>query len=733
MTAEPRNHAPSGTRRRPRRGRCCGLILAVAAGLLFCGLQPPGADAAEAAQADDATEATDADGPPLTLVVMDPLAAPLACDCVKGYAQRKYELLAMFLENWLSHKVELIFSEALERGIAKSSRGSADLVIGKHSLVNFDATECKLPVRPLAMLTGKDGKTTLTGLFVVPGADPAKKIGDLEGYRILFGLPEAAEKHAAAVAALKKAGVSVPDPKETFPSCAEAGLAAMESDAVPGTAAVISSYAMALLEGCGTIDKGDLRVIGETDPLPFVTVFATGSVDEKEAEKIVEALLAMRQIPPLLTAMETKLGFVRWAENENAPKTEAPPEPAPAAGQPGEGAAPGPSASGAPAGGEWPQWRGPGRNGVVPWLPERLPAEPNVLWRTELTGAGLSGIAVSAGRVIVADRDPTDRIDVFRCLKADSGEELWTHQYPAMGDLDYGNSPRATPLVHGGLVYLLGAFGDLSCVKLADGSLVWQKSFTRDFGAKPPTWGWSSSPLVVDGKLIVNPGAEAASLAALDPKTGAVLWQTPGKGAAYASFIVGTFGGVRQIVGYDAISLGGWDPATGRRLWVLLPPFSGDFNVPTPVELDGRLIAATENNGTRLYGFDDRGVIQPKALAEHEDLAPDTTTPVLAGGRLFGAWGDLFCLDPSDGLAEQWTGADDAFEDHVSLLTDGHRLLVTSAAGELLLIDLTGNDYRLISRLPLFGDDAEVLSHPALVDRKLYLRDSRSVICVALE
>jgi len=88
---------------------------------------------------------------------------------------------------------------------------------------------------------------------------------------------------------------------------------------------------------------------------------------------------------------------------------------------------------------------------------------------------------------------------------------------------------------------------------------------------------------------------------------------------------------------------------------------------------------------------------------------------------------------PAASLAEQWTGADDAFEGHVSLLTDGRRLLVTSAEGELLLVDLTGNDYRLISRLPLLGDDAEVLSHPALVDRKLFVRDGGSVICVALE
>jgi len=689
----------------------------VAAALILAGallLAPrPDARAADAPQEDG----------PLTILVMDPLAAPLACDCVEGYAQRKYEMLAMFLEKWLSCDVELMFSEALTSSVAGADDHPIDVVIGKHSLVNFDAKECDVAIRPIAQLTGKDGTTTLRGLFVVPASDPAKTIADLKGYRILFGPAASDEKHAAAVAALEKAGVSVSEEREISASCAEAGLACLESDAEPGTTALISSYAMALLEGCGTIDKGELRVIGETEPLPFITVFATEALSPQQSEKIVDALLAMQRIPPMLMFLETKQGFVKYIE----PAKEAKPQPDEPTAKPAESAANDTSADG-----PWPQWRGPGRDGGVAWLPERLPVERNILWRTPMTGPGLAGVTVADGRVFVVDRDPSDRLDVFRCLAADTGRQLWDYQYPAVGELDYGNSPRAAPLVHNGHVYLLGAFGDLSCLKVSDGSLVWKKNFVRDFAAKLPVWGWCSSPLVVDGRLIVNPGAEDASLAALHLRTGAVVWQAPGRPAAYSSFIVGEFGGVRQIVGYDAVSLGGWAPNTGRRLWMLIPPESGDFNVPTPIDLGGRLLVATENNGTRLYGFDDRGAIIQNPLAEHFDLAPDTSTPVMAAGRVLGVWGDLFCLDPKDGLSERWAGVDEAYEDYASLVTDGRRLLITSAQGELLLVDAAGEEHQLLGRLRLI-DDGEVLAHPALVDRRLYVRDMGSVFCVGLE
>ena len=229
--------------------------------------------------------------------------------------------------------------------------------------------------------------------------------------------------------------------------------------------------------------------------------------------------------------------------------------------------------------GEWTGWRGPDRNGISVDVPKTLPSKPRILWKRPLTGPGLSGVVVAANRVIVADKDADDKNDIFRCLDADSGKELWALSYPASGDMDYTNSSRATPVIYHELVYLLSAFGDLHCVKLTNGEVVWKRNIVQDLGAKLPHWGMCASPLLVDGKFIVSPGARDASLAALNPQTGKLLWKTPGRAPAYASLIVGTLGGVKQIVGYDEVSLGGWDPATGKRLWELVPEIDGDFNL----------------------------------------------------------------------------------------------------------------------------------------------------------
>lgn len=366
------------------------------------------------------------------------------------------------------------------------------------------------------------------------------------------------------------------------------------------------------------------------------------------------------------------------------------------------------------------------------WLPAELPAKPQIVWKTPLTGAGLAGIAATAQHVIVADRDLLDTTDMFRCLSAETGGEQWKVFYPAIGDLDYGNSPRATPLIHEGKVYLLGAFGNLNCADLETGEILWQRDLAVEFSAEVPTWGYCSSPLMVDGVLIVNPGGKEASVVALDPETGEVFWSTPGRPAAYSSFIVGTFGGRSQIIGYDAETLGGWDPKTGQRLWELKPGKRGDFNVPTPIAFEDQVLVTTENNGTRLYGFDVDGTIQPQPLLQNEDLSPDSSTPVVAAGLVFGVSSSLYALNPAAGLNAVWTGNDPAYGDYVGLMASPDRVLVTSIKGELLLVDATAEEYQLLSRLRPFDENVEVHSHPALVGTRLYLRSATALICLEL-
>jgi len=649
---------------------------------------------------------------PLTIVVMDPLALPLSCPCVEGHAQRDYDKLGKFLAERLDRPVKVFFSEDLGKALRGTVRGTIDLIIGKQSVVRFDAAENHLSVRPVRMLTGNDGGTTLTGLFVVGKGDPAKQLGDLKGYTTLFGPVESDEKHAAALTALRQAGVDLPENPEVRDGCSDAALEIVDDEGKTRLAAVISSYAMPLLEGCHTIDKGALRMIGRTAPVPFITVFATERVDADTEKRIHAALKAVAENAELLKAMESRRGFVKMPPQKPATGDE-------------HSSVPRPTSS------AWPGWRGANRDAIVPRLPLRLSSTPKFLWTSPLTSIGLAGIAATEKNVIVADRDPLDQKDIFRCFDAANGAERWCLKYSAPGKLDYGNSPRAAPLIHRSKAYMLGAFGDLHCVDMVDGRVLWKKNIVREYKANLVTWGMCASPLMVDGKLIVNPGAAEASVVALDGDSGKEVWRCAGAPAAYSSFIVGRFGRIRQIVGYDALSLGGWDIQTGKRLWTLIPPEDGDFNVPTPIALDGRLLVSSENNGTRLYDFDDCGVICPTPSAEHCELAPDASTPIVIDGKVFGCCRELFCLDAAN-LKGLWTSDDDAFDDYVSITGGSGRVLIATIRGDLILLNTSGVGCEVISRMTAF-DDGEMLSHPAIVGDRLYLRGANRAYCIELE
>jgi outer membrane protein assembly factor BamB len=289
-------------------------------------------------------------------------------------------------------------------------------------------------------------------------------------------------------------------------------------------------------------------------------------------------------------------------------------------------------------------------------------------------------------------------------------------------------------VIHDGRVYLQGALGHLHCLDLATGKVLWQVNLYTDFGAEKLTWGTSSPPLVVDDKLIVTPGAKNASVAALDLKTGRVLWQTPGHAAAYSAFIRATFDGVDQIIGYDVASLGGWEPKTGRRLWELVPPDGADFNVTTPIVLGNQLLLAAENNATRLHSFDGKGRIVPQPALKNKDLAPDTCTPVVVNGRVFAtAYGELFCLDAKNGLKTVWRKADDMFHDHSNVVAGKDRVLVWTMSGDLLLVDATADSYKVISHLrPLAEKHPDSMAHPAFVGDRIYLRSPKELLCLRL-
>jgi outer membrane protein assembly factor BamB/ABC-type phosphate/phosphonate transport system substrate-binding protein len=645
---------------------------------------------------------------PLLLVVMDPLAKELACACVPGYGQRDYRKLAARLQVALKHPMSVEFSDDLADSLAFAASRERVLVIGDRALVAHAARLANWPARPVCELTDREGRTSAAALFVARKDDPARELKDLAGRRVLVGLAEADARHAAARAALAALALEPPPRLETRGPGNEAALDVLDSTAAPPPVAVIPEYALPLLEGCGSISPGDLRVLGRSAPTPFITVFFSTGLAADLAARAEKALLDLKKDTRLLRDLESKSGFQPLVPPAPAPAT--PPR----------------------AGADWPDWRGPNRDGRVPRLPARLPDPPRFVWKKPAMPGCLAGLSVLAGRLVLAERDFADEHDVYRCLDAATGELLWRIAFPARGQLDYGQSPRAAPVLRDGRACLLGAFGGLRCVSLADGRLLWERDLRRDFQAALPTWGWCATPLLVDGLVIVNPGSRNAALAALDAATGQTRWTVPGRPAAYAAFVLAEPGGRRQIVGYDQESLGGWDLVTGRRLWALTPPEPGDFNVPTPLVVDGGLLVATENNGTRRHRFDAAGRLVTRPEAALAELAPDTATPVATAGRLFGVHRDLFCLDLRT-LQPVWRHADDALGDHATLLADDARVLVVTLGGELWLLDARATECRTLSRVRVFEDDVEVYSHAALAGSRLYLRGGERVVCLDLD
>ena len=248
--------------------------------------------------------------------------------------------------------------------------------------------------------------------------------------------------------------------------------------------------------------------------------------------------------------------------------------------------------------GDWPQWRGPNRDGVsaeTGLLKEWPTGGPALAWKTSGLGQGFSSVAIVGGRIFtMAGRKDGQYIVA---LDLATQKELWAAKVGEKKD-----EPRCTPTVADGLVYAISTNGDLVCVEAAGGREVWRKNLERDFGGKMMSgWHYSESPLVDGEKLIVTPGGSDAALVALNRKTGAVIWKTVlpelgtkgGDGAAYTGAVISNAAGVRQYVQLLGRGVVGVSAADGKVLWFYNRVANGTANIPTPLAWDDYVFCST--------------------------------------------------------------------------------------------------------------------------------------------
>jgi len=380
---------------------------------------------------------------------------------------------------------------------------------------------------------------------------------------------------------------------------------------------------------------------------------------------------------------------------------------------------------------DWSQWRGANRNAVAleADLADHWPdAGPRVVWRIE-AGEGFSSVTVVGQRLFTLWDEQGKQVLV--ALDAPTGKERWRYELGPAFQNHYGNGPRTTPLFDDGLLFTVGTQGRLVAVNAETGELVWRHELVDEFGTNLPSYGYSSSPLVVGDKLVLEAGGKDATFMAFDKKTGAVAWRSQYDRAAYSSPIDVTIAGQRQIVFWSAHGLHALAPADGKLLWKYgwetFCPVTGDpLNTGTPIFVAPDRIFISSGSGAAMIRVSRAGEsFETETVWKSDRMRSDVNTPLLVGDHIYGFdRGTLQCIDARTGEIK-WKAR--GFQ-RGSLIAAGGKLIVLGEAGNLALIEAIPDAY--VER-----DSAQVLSGknwttPTLAGGRLYLRNHEELICL---
>jgi outer membrane protein assembly factor BamB len=374
---------------------------------------------------------------------------------------------------------------------------------------------------------------------------------------------------------------------------------------------------------------------------------------------------------------------------------------------------------------DWPQWRGPARSGISAetGLLRQWPAGgPRRVWASLGLGSGFGSISVRGDRIFVQGiRNGQSSVTALN--RAD-GKQLWVKPVGVAGNNDRGPGPRATPTVDGDRLYVLSENGDLACLRVEDGSVVWQRNILRDFGARNIPWLISESPLVDGNQVIVTPGGRGAGMAALDKMTGKTIWVAKelNDQAAYSSPIVADVQGVRTIMNLTAQAGVGVRASDGRLMWRHTSVSNGTANIATPVFFDNKVFY-TSNYGTggALLGLKAQaGVVQAQEIYFTRDMQNHHGGVVLVDGYLYGFDGSILtCLEFATGK-QMWQHRS-VGKGSVSY-ADGH-LYLFSENRVVGLAEASPMGYREKGRFTIPEQDWYSWAHPVISGGRLYLRD----------
>jgi outer membrane protein assembly factor BamB len=378
----------------------------------------------------------------------------------------------------------------------------------------------------------------------------------------------------------------------------------------------------------------------------------------------------------------------------------------------------------AQSGGNWPQWRGPNRDGISKetGLLKQWPAEgPPLVWKATGAGRGYSSFSIADGKLytmgIRGNREFVIAFDVA------TGKEAWATAHGSVFHNDRGDGPRGTPTIDGDRIYALGGNGDLSALDARTGKIVWTKNVLKEFGGSNIQWGISESPLILGNKLLVNAGGPGASIVALNKSDGAVIWKSQSDEAGYSSAIPLEVNGATQVVFFTAERAVGLDANTGRLLWDYARPANRTANVATPIVRANRVFISSD------YGTGGGVVeIKPDNKAQEvwftKDMRNHHSSSVLVGDYLYGFSSSILTAIKFDTGEIAWR---DRSVGKGSLVYADGNLYCFSENGVVGLVEATPTGYKEKGRFRIQQDSLPTWTHPVVAGGRLYLRDQDTI------
>ena len=407
---------------------------------------------------------------------------------------------------------------------------------------------------------------------------------------------------------------------------------------------------------------------------------------------------------------------------------------------------------------EWPQWRGPSRDGV--WKEQGLvdkfeSDQLEIRWRMPI-GAGYSGPTVADGRVFVTDRlvEPK-QVERVHCFDWKSGIEIWSYEYDCpYSNISYQAGPRAAVTIDDGRAYSLGTMGHLHCFDAGTGTILWKRDLNDEYKIQMPIWGISSAPLIDDDLLIVQlGGSDGACLVAFDKKSGQERWRALEDKPSYSAPIIVQQAGRRVLVCWTGEGIVGLDPRSGQLYWRYgFPPINMVISIATPVVHRDRLFVTSFYDGSLMLKLrQDRPAVeriwQRRGLNEQntDALQSIISTPYLEGDYIYGvdSYGELRCLDAKTGdrIWEDLTATPKARWSTIHMVRNGDKIWMFNERGELIISQLSPNGFHEISRAKLIDPTESQLprrggvcwAHPGYAYKHIFARNDKELVCASLE